>query len=183
MKPPPNGSLFAPTNHPKMRVHVRLMPRSSPEVECNVFARLVIESTQALFERRNGRRPRASANVMNSNAAFQTTVVLLFLAHAGAMLGLWFGPRTITFMLLLNVVIAAGVLAYAASRARYSLGMYDARQTAFILFEVVVLAAAIWAFRHNRSASIASYVAFGLHFLVAFAAVVFAFTFKMSRLF
>ena len=116
---------------------------------------------------------------MSSNAVFQTTVVLLFLAHVGALLSLWFGPRTIGIMLALNTLVATGVLAYAASRARYILSMFDARQTALIFLELVVLVAAIWAFRHNRPASILSHVAFGVHFLVTLAAVIFAFTFKM----
>ncbi len=119
---------------------------------------------------------------MSSNAFLQTTVVVLFLAHVGALLSLWFGPRTMAFMLALNIVIAAAVLTYAATRARYILSMYDPRQTALILLELIVLVAAIWAFRHNRSAATLSHIAFGLHFLATIAAVIFAFTFKM-RLF
>jgi hypothetical protein len=120
---------------------------------------------------------------MSSNLVFQTTVVLLFLAHLGALLGLWYGPRTITFMLGLNAVIAALALAYAANRARYMFVLANARESALILIELLILVSAIWAFRHNRTAIISSYVGFGLHFLVTAAAVIFAFAFKMTRLF
>ena len=120
---------------------------------------------------------------MSSNIVFQTTVVLLFLAHVGALLGLWYGPHTIRIMLALNAVIAVSALVYAASRARYTFFMANARDSALILIELLILASAIWAFRHNRAAIISSYVGFGLHFLVALAAVIFAFGFKMTRLF
>ena len=120
---------------------------------------------------------------MSSNLVFQTTVVSVFLAHVGALLGLWYGPRTIMIMLALNAAIAALALAYAANRARYIFVMANARESAFILIELVIVASAIWAFRHNRAAIIASYVGFGLHILVALAAVIFAFAFKMTRLF
>lgn len=119
---------------------------------------------------------------MNSNTFFQTTAVAVLLAHVGAVLGLWFGPRTIGIILALNAVIAVAVLVYAASRLRYILVANDVPQIALVGFELVVFAAAIWGFRQVRPAAICSYVAFGLHFIVAIAAVIFAFAFKMTRM-
>ena len=104
------------------------------------------------------------------------------MAHVGAVLGLWFGPRTSGILLALNAVIAVAVLAYAVSRLRYIFAANDGPQIALIGFELVVLAAAIWAFRQARPAAICSYVAFGLHFIVAIGAVIFAFAFKMRLL-
>ena len=120
---------------------------------------------------------------MNSNTVFQTTVVVVLLAHVGALLGLWFGPRTNGVILGLNAIIAVGVLAYGASRLRYIFAANDVPQLALMGFELVVLATAIWAFRLTRPALICSYVAFVLHFIIAVGAVIFAFAFKMTRLF
>jgi hypothetical protein len=119
---------------------------------------------------------------MSSNAVLQTTVVLMLLAHVGALLGIWYGPRSHGFLLSLNILIAACVLAYAASRLRYVLGGHEPRQLLFFLLELLILVSAILAFRHSRPAAVVSYVGFGLHFLATLAAVIFAFTFKM-RLF
>ena len=57
-----------------------------------------------------------------------------------------------------------------ASRALHLQHVFTPQQTALIFLELVVLVAAIWVFRHNHPASILSFVAFGVHFLVTFAA-------------
>ena len=107
---------------------------------------------------------------------------MLVIAHVASLLGVWFAPRGVNFLLGLNAVIALGVLIYAASRARFILAAHDWPYLGLIVFESLVLTGAIWAFRDNEIARICSYVAFGLHALASIAAVVFAFTFKFTRL-
>ena len=85
-------------------------------------------------------------------------------------------------MLLLNASVAFVVLAYAAIRAQYILAARDWPYLGLIVFELMVLAGAVWAFRNNRPAAIWSYVAFGLHGCASLGAALFAFTFKMNRL-
>lgn len=119
---------------------------------------------------------------MTSNTLFQTTVILLLIGHVGATLGLWYGPRSATVLVSVNGLVSLGVLVYVIRRTPYILAAKDWSQIALAAFELVVLACAIWALRHNRAAIIASYISFGIHFLVAIAAVVFAFTFKVNRL-
>lgn len=109
-------------------------------------------------------------------------MVLLLVGHIAAVLGLAYGPRNYTLLVSLNALVSVGVLCYLGSRARFIFAGRDWSQVALAVFELLVLIAAAWAFRQSRFAVISSYVAFGIHFLVVIAAVIFAFTFKMTRL-
>jgi hypothetical protein len=102
--------------------------------------------------------------------------------HTGALLCLWYLPRTVNVLLAVNGIAAVVVLCYAISRARYILAGRDWPYVGLCAFELLVLAGAILAFRHNRPALIGSYVAFGVHFLASVAFSIFTFTFKITRL-
>lgn len=107
---------------------------------------------------------------------------MLVIAHVGSLLGAWFAARGINFLFGLNAIIAIAVLIYAASRTRYILAAHDWSYLGLVVFEALVLTGAILAFRDNQIARICSYVAFGLHAIASIAAVVFAFTFKLTKL-
>jgi hypothetical protein len=106
----------------------------------------------------------------------------VLIAHAGVLCGVWYFSRGINGLLLLNALLAAAVLLYAVGRARYIAAALDWPYMGLIVFEISALVAAYLAFRGNASAVICSYVAFGIHAVVSIAAVLFAFTFKMTRL-
>ena len=116
---------------------------------------------------------------ISSDATFQTATVLAVLAHVGVLLAVWLAPSGLRGLLLLNAFIACAVLLYAASRARYIWAARDWPYVGLIGFEVLVLAAAVFAFRGQRIAVVGSYLAFGLHGLASLAAVAYAFGFKM----
>lgn len=120
---------------------------------------------------------------MSSNNILQTTVVVLVIAHAGILTGVWFSPRGVNFLLCLNAIIAIAILGYAASRIRYILAPLDWPYLGLIAFELLVLTVATWAFRGNQIARICSYCAFGLHGLASIVAVGYAFFLKFNRLF
>jgi hypothetical protein len=124
----------------------------------------------------------AKPSSIRSITPSQTVALLVVLAHAGVLLGVWFSPNGFKVLLSLNALVALAVLLYAASRARYILAARDWPYLAFIAFELTVLAGAVWAFRNNRPAAIWSSVAFGLHGCASLVAAVFAFTFKITRL-
>jgi hypothetical protein len=104
------------------------------------------------------------------------------LAHAGALIGVVCSSRGLGFLLGLNTTVALSVLLYSATRMRYILAAVDWPYLGLIAFECLVLAGALWAFKEGRAAVIGSYVAFGLHGCASIAAVIFAFTFKISKL-
>ena len=128
-------------------------------------------------------RQRDNLNPISSNSIFQSTAILLLLAHLGALIGVWFSPRGGSLLLALNAALASAVLLYTVSRARYILAAVDWPYLGLITFELLALAGALWAFMDNRPAMIWSYVAFGLHACASLAAAIFAFTFKITRLF
>jgi hypothetical protein len=119
---------------------------------------------------------------ISSNTFLRTVAIVLLTTHAGILLGFWFAPRAVNFLLGLNALLAIAVLIYTGSRAHTLLAPVDWPYLSLIAFELLVLIAAIWAFRGSRPALIGSYVAFGLHTLVSLAAVIFAFVFKLNRL-
>ncbi len=86
-------------------------------------------------------------------------------------------------LLALNAIVALAVLVGAGFRLRYIWAAKDWPYAGLMVFELLVLAGACWALRHQRAAEIASYVAFGLHGCISVAAVIFAFGFKLTRLF
>lgn len=105
--------------------------------------------------------------------------VLAVLAHIGVIVACWLSPSGSRALLLLNALVACVVLVSAAMRARYIWASADWPYLGFVGFELLVLAAAVFAFKGPRLAAVSSYVAFGLHCLAALAAVVYAFAFKM----
>lgn len=108
--------------------------------------------------------------------------VLAVLAHAGVLLAVCLSPGGLKPLLLLNAAVACPVLLYAASRARYIWAARDWPYAGLVVFELLVLAGAIWALRNHRPAVIWSYVAFGLHGCTSLGAVLYAFLFKMRMM-
>jgi hypothetical protein len=106
----------------------------------------------------------------------------VLIAHVGVLCGIWYSPRGINWLLSLNILLASAVLIYAATRVRYIIASMDWPYVGLIVFELGVLTAAVCAVRESRPAVICSYVVFGLHSLASVGAVVFAFTFKITRL-
>ncbi len=119
---------------------------------------------------------------MRSNTIVATILTALVVAHVGSLISVWCSPRGLSFLLALNATCAVAILLYIASRAPYVIAAKDWHMLGLFLFEAVVLTGAIFAFRDHRIATIGSYVAFGLHACATLAAVVFAFTFKITRL-
>jgi len=103
-------------------------------------------------------------------------------AHLGILLRLWLSSDGMRPLLLLNVIVALAVLVSASFRLRYIWAAKDWPYAGLMVFELLVLAGAFWAFRHHRAAELASYVAFGLHGCISVAAVIFAFGFRITRL-
>ena len=119
---------------------------------------------------------------MRSNTIAATILTALVVTHVGSLISVWCSPRGLSFLLALNATCAVTILLYIASRTPYLIAAKDWLMLGFLIFEVAVLSAAIFAFRDHRIATIGSYVAFGLHACATLAAVVFAFTFKITRL-
>ena len=120
---------------------------------------------------------------MNSNTLFQAITLVLVMAHAGALICVYFAPRGFSFLLAINSILSSAIILYTASRARYLLAAVDWPYLALVAFEMMVLAGAFWATREHRLAVVWSYVAFGIHSCAGIAAVVFSFTFKITKLF
>lgn len=119
---------------------------------------------------------------MSTNAFNQLLVITVLLAHAGILVGVWYSPRGLGYLLSLNAAIAAAVLLYAASRARYIFAAMDWPFLGLVVLELLVLLGVYFAFRGSRLAVVSSYVAFGLHTCISIGAVLFAFLFKINRL-
>lgn len=120
---------------------------------------------------------------MSSNSVFGAIAILVLAAHVVALAWALWSPKRIGLLLSVNAAVSASVLATEAQRLRYILAAPpDGQLLALIAFELVVLAAALWAFRGRRLPIIVSCVAFGLHLCASVAAVLFVLTFRMTRL-
>lgn len=108
--------------------------------------------------------------------------LLVMLAHIAVGVGLGFSSRMIPVLLALNVAASIAILAYAGTRARYILAASDWPYLVLIVFEGLVLSAAMLALRDSRWAMVLSYVVFGLHACASVAGVVFAFAFRITKL-
>jgi hypothetical protein len=119
---------------------------------------------------------------MHSNTILKTILIALVVAHTGGLIGIYGSPRGLKFLLTLNATCAAVILLYTVSRASYLIAAKDWLMVGLFVVEGAVLAAALAAFRNHPIATIASYVAFGLHAFACLGATVFAFTFKLTKL-
>jgi hypothetical protein len=117
-----------------------------------------------------------------SNAAL-TAITLAFLAaHVAALiLALARKPAGAAAIPAVNIVVAVVLLAYNVPRLVAYPG--DGQRVALALFEALALALAAAALWRMRLAYGGSCVVFALHGLASIAAVVFALTFKITRLF
>ena len=118
-----------------------------------------------------------------SNTALKLLTLLFLAGYLGALL--WAFPlrRGLVPMLAVNIVTAGLVLAYQAPRLPFTLRANDLPVMALILFELLTLALALLALRGMRFPLLASLLPFGLNGLACLAFTVFAFTFRMTRLF
>ena len=112
----------------------------------------------------------------------KTILIALLVAHTGGLIGIFCSPRGPNFIFALNATCAVAILLYTVSRASSLIAARDWLMVGLFIVEGAVLAAALAAFRNHPSATIASYVAFGLHTSACLAATVFAFTFKLTKL-
>lgn len=119
---------------------------------------------------------------MQPNTLMKTILIVLVIAHVACLIGVWGSPRGLNFLLALNASCAVAVLLYLASRAPYLIAAKDWPLLGLFLFEGAVLAGAFAAFRDSRSATIGSYIGFGLHACTSLAALAFAFVFKITKL-
>jgi len=120
---------------------------------------------------------------MSSKVVFKTLALVWLLAHLIAIALVWRSPGTLAPVFVVNAVAALSVLGYAFSRAHYFLAARDWSYGGLVVFELVVVAFAMVAAQGNRSAILGSYAALGVHTCVGAAAVVFALTFRLTKLF
>lgn len=116
-----------------------------------------------------------------SNLTLDVVTVGLLGLHFAA-LALWLTRKT-RLWLWLNGAVATVVLIGVAFNARAFLPPIDGQVVALALFEAAVLAAMVAALRGALAGKIASGAAFAIHLAVSGLAVVFALTFKITRLF
>ena len=115
-----------------------------------------------------------------SNELFQATAVVIVLAHLGALVGcftLWRGIRP---LLMLNALVASGVLIYWAPSLPGEIAYGDFNALLFCAFELLVLTAAVLSLRSVRIPAVLNGIGFGVNFLIALCFVAFAFLFQMK---
>jgi hypothetical protein len=84
---------------------------------------------------------------------------------------------------VVNLAMAAGILVYLALHPRWFQAPVDEQMLALLGFALASAAAAIAAQRRLRFAMILCWLAFALQLVASLAAVTFALTFRMTRLF
>ena len=118
---------------------------------------------------------------MNDTWALGILNLVVALHLAALVWAVW--SRTGWSLAVVNILTCIPVLAYQATRLRYIFTPSpDEQIIALIILELVVLGAALGALRGGRSWRIASGAVFGLHVCALVAIVVFALTFRMTRL-
>jgi hypothetical protein len=116
---------------------------------------------------------------MANNTVFALVVSLAIAAHLVALVWALRSRRGVVLLLALNAVVALSVLAYQATRLRYTLAPpRDETALALIAFEALVLGASLWALGGRRAPLVLSWLAFALHLCAALAAAYFLLTFQ-----
>lgn len=114
------------------------------------------------------------------NEVMAATVVAALAVHLVLPLACLWARRGFAPLLVCNGVMAALVLAAVAPDLPRAFG--DEQVMALAGFEVLVLAAALWASRRRGWPRTVSYGAFGLHLCASVATVLFMLTFRITRL-
>lgn len=117
-----------------------------------------------------------------SDALITTFVAIALAAHLGALAAALMG-RGVKAILALDIAVAVAVLAHIVTHPKaFALGI-DWQTIWLGAFEIAVLVVAVAPLRGLRPALAGAWIAFGVHTLALAAALVFALTFKMDRLF
>jgi hypothetical protein len=119
--------------------------------------------------------------LLMSNIQLTIVTVAVLLAHVAAV-AIAVLRRQSRPALSLNLVVAGATLVYLATDWRWLRAPLDLQVAGLAAFEVLVLAVALLALARHRAAVIGSWVAFGLHAVASALAVVFALTFRITRL-
>jgi hypothetical protein len=118
-----------------------------------------------------------------SNAQFTAATCLVLAAHLLALaltLMRWRGGGPIQ---VVNLAVASGILLYLALHPRLFQTPVDEQMLALLGFALLSLAAAVAASRQVPFAMVLCWLAFALQLLASLAAVTFALTFRITRLF
>ena len=117
-----------------------------------------------------------------SNLQLMVVALAALLSHILAA-GFALVRRRTAPVFILNLAVAGGALMVLFRDPRWLRAPIDWQVVALAVLQVLVLAAAAMALRGGyRAATVGSWAAFGLNFLVSGLAVVFALTFKITRL-
>jgi hypothetical protein len=118
---------------------------------------------------------------MTDDDIVKTIAVTLMLAHGGALISATALRKGIIPIQLLNLLLSAGVVVYWAPRLSELFHYVDA-VTAFVAFELVVLASSILALCGIRVPHVVIWVEFAAQAILNAAALwlIFNFTFKMT---
>jgi hypothetical protein len=118
-----------------------------------------------------------------SNAQLTTATCLVLAAHLLALAVTLIRWRSGGPIRLVNLAVAAGILGYLALHPLLFRTPVDEQMLALLGFALVSAAAAIAAQRRVRFAMILCWLAFALQLVASLAAVTFALTFRITRLF
>jgi hypothetical protein len=116
-----------------------------------------------------------------SNIQLTVVTLAVFLAHVAA-LAMAGRRRQACPVISLNLIVAGATLIYLVTDWRWLRPPMDRPMAGLAAFEILVLAVALLALARHRAAVVGSWIAFGLHFVASALAVVFALTFKITRL-
>ena len=117
-----------------------------------------------------------------SNAVFTPLTSAILVAHLGVLAWSIARRRMGRPMLALNAAAAACILAYLAVHGAQRSFAADPQLLALAIFEVVVLAFAVWAHGRKRLALAGVILTFAAHTAVSGLAAAFALLFRITRL-
>ena len=121
--------------------------------------------------------------LLATNSVFTTVTIVLVLAHAGALLGTAAFGKGIKPVLLVNLTVAAAVLVEKTPRLGIAIGYAGYHSLSLWAFELSTLLTSAAALLGRRIPAPVVWVPFSFNFLLSAALLVFALTFRMTRLF
>ena len=117
-----------------------------------------------------------------SNGLFDFITISAVAAHVAALLLAFVAKRGALPLLAVNGAVAVGLLLQIGAHGHLFDEPLDWQRLALAAFELLAIALAFAGYARSIAARYASCAIFGIHFLASIAAMVFALTFKMTRL-
>jgi hypothetical protein len=117
-----------------------------------------------------------------SNFVFLVVALLGLVAHVAILVAAVVTRRGGVALAALSLVVSCGVLVFALAHPHWLAAPVDWQVAGLVLFELAAAAAAIAAIGRVRFARWAVYAVFAVHGLAFAGAVIFALTFKLTRL-